>query len=387
EPIRKIKALDLCNQIIIMKEILSTITTSLFNATILFNSTHAVFNVNFGLPHDEIGWFSIGHGTTMSNSRMMIMWPLKQNDGNVQWMKAYCKASGHALPTTILSPHIDSVRIEGSQANQMTYTRPLMLSDVDTFQRDVDQRVVWAMSSVLPNIDDGSLGLGFHDKGYGSAILNFSPSPMVTGLVRSSAVGVNEHVHSKRHDTLITLHATFLAISWGMIAPLAIVLARFLRQKGSPRWIRVHWILQLINLIFTFIGILCAAFAVGSGSHHDSFQKRLGFFVVLCMLAQACGGYFIHRSANKPRTDSDDPQPRKSIANQLHKLGGCVLVITAWVTIVLGIKEWEFLGRGTPLAVSILIGITCTLLTLVYATLIIRAKFANQNMAKGVKLG
>ncbi|KAI9614448.1 hypothetical protein H4Q26_009604 [Puccinia striiformis f. sp. tritici PST-130] len=179
-----------------MKEILSTITTSLFNATILFNSTHAVFNVNFGLPHDEIGWFSIGHGTTMSNSRMMIMWPLKQNDGNVQWMKAYCKASGHALPTTILSPHIDSVRIEGSQANQMTYTRPLMLSDVDTFQRDVDQRVVWAMSSVLPNIDDGSLG--------------------------SSAVGVNEHVHSKRHDTLITLHATFLAISWGMIAPLAL---------------------------------------------------------------------------------------------------------------------------------------------------------------------
>ncbi|KAI9614447.1 hypothetical protein H4Q26_009603 [Puccinia striiformis f. sp. tritici PST-130] len=104
------------------------------------------------------------------------------------------------------------------------------------------------------------------------------------------------------------------------------------------------------------------------------------------MLAQACGGYFIHRSANKPRTDSDDPQPRKSIANQLHKLGGCVLVITAWVTIVLGIKEWEFLGRGTPLAVqsyrhNLHPPDTC------YATLIIRAKFANQNMAKGVKLG
>ncbi|WAQ92499.1 hypothetical protein PtA15_16A407 [Puccinia triticina] len=301
-----------------MKEALSTFTTSLFNATILFNSTHAVFNVRFAFPPNEVGWFSIGHGTTMSNSKMMIMWPLHQNQRNTQWMKAYCQASGHALPTPILSSQMDLVRVEGSEANQlnhtfpsMTYTRPLVLSDVDTFERAADQKIVWAMSSVAPNIDDGNLALGFHDRGYGTAVLNFSAPQIVDGLIRSSASGLKELKHSKRHDTLITLHATFLSISWGMIAPLAIVLARFLRQKGSAKWIKVHWILQLINVVSTIIGTICAVFAVGSGSHRDTFQKRLGFFVVFCMLAQASGGYFIHRLANKPRPDEDERQPRK----------------------------------------------------------------------------
>ncbi|EFP87336.2 hypothetical protein PGT21_022301 [Puccinia graminis f. sp. tritici] len=372
-----------------MKEALSTLTTTLFNATIFFNSTHAVFNVRFGLPLSEVGWFSIGHGTTMSNSRMMIMWPLHQDYGKIQWMKAYCKASGHALPTPILSSQIDSVRVEGSEANQsnhtlpsVKYTRPLALSNVDTFQRATDQRLVWAMSSVPPKIDDGTLGLEFHDKGYGTAILNFVSPDMVDGLVRSSASGSKELKHSKRHDTLITLHATFLSISWGMISPLAIVLARFLRQKGSEKWIQVHMILQLINVIFNIIGILCAVFAVGSGSHRDTFQKLLGFFVFICMLAQASGGYFIHRLANKPRSDQDDLQPRRSIANRIHKAGGCILVMIAWVTIVLGIKEWEFLGRGTPISVSILIGITCSLSAILYAALIIREKYDDEYKIK-----
>ncbi|PLW55137.1 hypothetical protein PCANC_05300 [Puccinia coronata f. sp. avenae] len=379
-----------------MKEILSTFTTSLFNATIFFNSTHAVFNVTFGLPSSEVGWFSIGHGTTMSNSRMMIMWPLQQDNHNIRWMKAYCKASGHALPTPIFSSQIDSVRVEGSEAKYdsnrtiptVTYIRPLVLSDVDTFRKDSDQRVVWAMSSVPPNIDDGTLGLQFHDKGYGTVRLDFSQQkPLVDGLFRSTASGVNESKHSKKHDTLITLHATFLSIAWGMVAPLAIVLSRFLRQKESSKWIQVHWILQLINVLLTIVGTLCAVFAVGSGSHRDTFQKRLGFFVVICMLFQASAGYFIHRSANKPRNDKDDLQATRAIGKQLHKLSGYLLIVTAWATIVFGIKEWEFLGRGTPLSVSVLIGITCSLSVILYVFLIIREKYGDENKVKNVKLG
>lgn len=108
---------------------------------------------------------------------------------------------------------MDSVRVEGSEVKnnnlsfpRMKYTRPLALSDVDNFQRAPDQRVTWAMSSVPPNTDDGTLGLEFHDRGYGTATLNFSPEPGVDGLVRSSVSGVDESKHSKRHDTLITLH-------------------------------------------------------------------------------------------------------------------------------------------------------------------------------------
>jgi hypothetical protein len=143
------------------------------------------------------------------------MWPLQQDNHNIQWMKAYCKASGHALPTPIFSSQIDSVRVEGSEAKYdsnrtiptVTYIRPLVLSDVDTFRKDSDQRVVWAMSSVPPNIDDGTLGLQFHDKGYGTVRLDFSQQkPLVDGLFRSTASGVNESKHSKKHDTLITLH-------------------------------------------------------------------------------------------------------------------------------------------------------------------------------------
>jgi hypothetical protein len=76
-----------------------------------------------------------------------------------------------------------------------------------------------------------------------------------------------------------------------------------------------------------------------------------------------------------------------AIANRIHKAGGCILVIIAWVTIVFGIKEWEFLGRGTPISVSILIGITCSLSAILYAALIVREKYGDEYKNKILKVG
>lgn len=318
------------------------------------------------------------------------MWPPSINEGEMHWMKAYCKASGHVLPTPILNPEIDSVALKGSEINYnttfptLTYIRPLILSSIDTFNLDADQRIVWAVSSIRPRIHEGTLGLQFHDKGHGTAVLKFSHASLVDGQLPSNATRTTELIHSRRHDVLITLHATLLTIAWALCAPAAIFLAFHLRQKDSSKWIKVHWLLQMVTLTFTILGTLCATLAVGSGSHFDTDQKRLGFCVVFGMLAQAFEGYLIHRSASK-RINST-LEAGKPVWNHVHRFCGWGLLVIAWATIAFGIKEWEFLGRGTPISVSVLIVITCSVFVLLYTKSITCGTLNNRNSPTTLKI-
>ncbi|MBW0503967.1 hypothetical protein O181_043682 [Austropuccinia psidii MF-1] len=329
----------------------SKFATSLFNAAVFLNETHAIFKLTFSILPSELGWFSVGHGTRMSNSRMMILWPTRGFMGQYDWRTAYCKSSGHTLPTLVPRSEADSSKIIVESKNPedslhaIIVTRPLVLSTSDILQKAPGQRLVWAMSSTPPDSVNGSFGLNFHDKGHGTMNLDLSIPTLPDGSPSIGEARVEELIHSKKHDILITLHATFLTIAWVLCAPAAIILARYLRDT-SPNWVRVHWILQTLTVLLTFAGIACAAIAVGLGSHCDTPQKQMGLSVVIGMTAQAVEGSIIHRI--RKRSHEKSSPAKRPLINTLHSIFGRLLTVFAWVTIAFGIKEWEFLGRSTP---------------------------------------
>ncbi|KAI8457417.1 hypothetical protein BY996DRAFT_8428321, partial [Phakopsora pachyrhizi] len=351
------------------------IQTSLFQSSISTNSTHAYFEIKFHILREEFGWFALGIGTRMSNSQMMIMWPCSRNcTSRGKWERSYRRASGHVLPTPIRLYEAKDTQIQIQENSlpgsllSISYFRPLNISDLDRLQRAPDQKIIWAMSSSPVNSFQQSLGLQFHDRGFGAVVIDLS-------LPAEVGYAGYEHKHLKAHDILITLHATFLSIAWVLCAPGAVIAARFSRNHGSSHWVQMHWMLQALNILLTLIGIAFASIAVGMASHIDTIQKRLGFFVLMCLFGQGIEGYYIHCSARNSRT-------RRPIQNWLHIIFGCALIIIAWFTIAFGIKEWEFLGRGTPLIVSVLMGFSCGLVIFLYLVLVFHSKNKNLGMNK-----
>lgn len=356
--------------------------TKTFSASVLTNTTHAKIDFVLRIPRSRLGWIAIGHGTRMSNSRMMITWPVGEKDEENGWVISYRSATGHMLPKSLrISEKETLLKINQTNANNdstvsFNFIRPLILGPSDTLSRKPAQRFVWAVSSSRPLGMESDGRILYHDLGYGRVNLNLNEKLLPNGTIRSETESLRDLTHSYRHDGLITVHATVLSVAWIFCAPAAVLSARFMRANSS-RWVKIHWILHTFTVIFTLIGIICAAFAVGAGSHLDSHQKKMGFFVVVGMLFQVFEGYAIHTFSKKSDT-------RRALQNWLHIIFGCSLIILSWATIVSGIKEWEAQGRGTPVSVSVIMGLAVGLALVLYAMGLFRTK-RDQNKSESEK--
>ncbi|KAG0144072.1 hypothetical protein CROQUDRAFT_47839 [Cronartium quercuum f. sp. fusiforme G11] len=338
--------------------------THTFGTKVFTNATHAKFEIVLSMKLAELGWIAIGHGTRMSNSRMMIMWPAVDATENEKWILSYRSATGHIIPKSIQVPEIETpleiLQLTAFNHSNVafSFTRPLLITASDRLQRKPGQAFVWAISSSRPSEDNPKGSLLYHDLGYGTVTLNLGQQILPDGTIKPETNSLQDLTHSYRHDGLITVHATVLSLAWIICAPAAILSARFMRSRSSE-WIRVHLILHTLTVLLTLIGVICASVAVGAGSHFDSHQKKMGFMVVIAMLFQVVEGYAIHAYANKFR-------PCRPLQNWLHILFGCSLVLLSWFTVIFGIKEWEMQGRGTPIAVTVIMGLTIGIALFLY---------------------
>ncbi len=143
-------------------------------------------------------------------------------------------------------------------------------------------------------------------------------------------------------------HARLMFVAWGVLAPLAIIVARFFKvlphqdwpaQLDSQFWWRTHWIGQVLVFVCTVAAIaLVFKLDLDALSNHSKF----GYAVLLLLLVQVALGYF-RGSKGGPSTvgnatgDHYDMNLRRRVFEMLHKSLGYFLLLLSIVTIGLGL--------------------------------------------------
>ncbi|KAI6217193.1 Ferric-chelate reductase 1 [Aphelenchoides besseyi] len=157
---------------------------------------------------------------------------------------------------------------------------------------------------------------------------------------------------NKLHDTdrktrtiLTTAHSLLMIISWIVLVPMAILVARYTRPNwpekrvlGAPLWLNVHRTLNLLAVLFTAVSIFCIFYAHGFHWHGlEAFNTHewgdihglFGFIACWFVWFQLFNSIFRCQPSSRFRP----------IHNLLHRTCG----LTAWIlgTTALGIAFWH----------------------------------------------
>ncbi|MEM1074187.1 MAG: cytochrome b561 domain-containing protein [Pseudomonadota bacterium] len=159
---------------------------------------------------------------------------------------------------------------------------------------------------------------------------------------------------SRAHDIsfAVSWHARSMVIAWAVIAPLAVIAARFFkvmpgqdwpRELDNQIWWRSHWIGQVAVLVFTLVGLLLIlGTAVERGLH-----GTLGYAVLVLLAGQVGLGIFrgtkggptARGTDGSLRGDHYDMTPWRVMFEWLHKGLGYTVLVLAAVVIALGL--WQ----------------------------------------------
>lgn len=146
----------------------------------------------------------------------------------------------------------------------------------------------------------------------------------------------------------VSWHGRAMVLAWGVLAPVAVLIARFYkvlpgqdwpRELDNQLWWRVHWIGQSIVLALTLVG----AALILSGTVPSNPHGVLGYAVLLLVMAQVTLGFFRGTkggpTAPSLRGDHYDMTPWRRMFEVVHKSIGYLLILLAVLTILLGL--WD----------------------------------------------
>ncbi len=151
-------------------------------------------------------------------------------------------------------------------------------------------------------------------------------------------------------DGWIAWHARIMVVAWGILAPLAVLVARYAkvvpwqdwpRELDNTLWWRSHWIGQSLVLVLTLVGV---ALVIGA-SNTWSLHRVLGYVILGFVLAQVAIGVFRGSKGGptapapdgSPRGDHYDMTPWRIAFEWVHKSLGYGLLGLSAVTIVAGL--------------------------------------------------
>lgn len=107
--------------------------------------------------------------------------------------------------------------------------------------------------------------------------------------------------HGHEVELAVAWHARTMVLAWGVLAPLAVVLARYFkilpsqdwpRELDNQLWWRSHWIGQTLVLLLSFTGL---ALIFNGGGHNGGWantHRLLGFAVLALVVVQVLLGIF-----------------------------------------------------------------------------------------------
>lgn len=159
---------------------------------------------------------------------------------------------------------------------------------------------------------------------------------------------------SRPHEVgfAVSWHARSMVLAWVILAPLAVVAARYFkvlpgqdwpRELDNQAWWRSHWIGQSVVAGLTIFGLGLIMSAAGERGLHGT----LGYLTLLLMLAQVGFGVFrgtkggptALASDGSPRGDHYDMTRWRVMFEWTHKITGYALLLLAAVVVVLGL--WD----------------------------------------------
>ncbi|KND00190.1 uncharacterized protein SPPG_04530 [Spizellomyces punctatus DAOM BR117] len=320
----------------------------------------------------ELGWVGFGIGASMDAADVMMAYPVS-NGQNVAITRR--TANGHRLPT--LNPTQDLQIIANSTG---IFTINNVQKYVVTFDRSIA-----SPGNNLPAIQSSSQS--FIWAGYAGAppasatnVPRHTARGTTTGNLMDGSMAFSETqpdgttsnvVHDAAANTgnLIQAHGILMFLGWVVLAPLAIVIARFFKPALGVWWFRLHWALMLLAAgVFTYVGFGLVYHVVGvKGASHFNVKANgahvvIGLLIIILSAPQLALGWIIDRLFNPTR---------KYIPwwDKVHWWLGRIVFLLALVNIPLGIalyNDHEGTKKTWPYVVF---GILCALWVGVFAYL------------------
>ncbi|KAJ3024404.1 UNVERIFIED_CONTAM: hypothetical protein HDU68_008193 [Siphonaria sp. JEL0065] len=300
-------------------------SSSTFCATVTRDPAAGV--VSFDVYSSAIGYAGIGTGGSMAGSSMFISW-LSKNGTTVISQR---DGLGHTLPQisknlifTQISPK--SPKPASTAAIQFSFTVPISRNFVSTNR---PTSFIFATSDAPPeNPSNPGSAFSQHTK-YSSFSLDFSSA--------SSGNSTSGQDHEDGYTKLVLLHAVFMFVAWGVLVPLSIWIARYMKLKWSVGWYRIHVLIMTIG-----VGCLTIAGLVAVELNIDSSEQRfitsnhgiIGTAIALAIYPlQVILGFVCNRLFKANRI-------KVSILDQVHWWIGRIVVVLAIVNMYLGLVKY-----------------------------------------------
>lgn len=262
--------------------------TSFLNGDIVVSWSLTADTITITLVAQTDGWVAMALASDAGNMLGADAWAgwVEDDDGtvNLQDYDISARESGcpGVCPDTSAGGRNDLFDISGSQVDGVTtlrFSRRFVTGD------SLDQEIVEPESSSVLFAMGGSDGLSYHGSNKVAASINF-----FTGESRTVAF-----VDNSADDRLIA-HGVMMFICWGVVFPLGIFIARFLKEV--PRflawWFQIHLIMQYLGVLFLITGFALAleATAAVGHDHFDHVHGILGLITVLLGIFVPAFGQF-----------------------------------------------------------------------------------------------
>lgn len=168
---------------------------------------------------------------------------------------------------------------------------------------------------------------------------------------------------ARAHDVGVALswHGRLMVLAWGIIAPIAIMTARFAKiwpgqdwphELDNPKWWRLHWVGHGMAVALTIGAFVCAVIAAAPDA---PLHRVLGYMTLGFVFIQFASG-LLRGTKGGPtdanvRGDHFDMTPRRVVFERLHKSLGYGILALGLAAIVTGLwaangPNWMFLVLG-----------------------------------------
>ncbi|EME48576.1 hypothetical protein DOTSEDRAFT_67579 [Dothistroma septosporum NZE10] len=169
-----------------------------------------------------------------------------------------------------------------------------------------------------------------------------------------------------QYHTLVTGHAVVAAITFAVIVPAAIFIARFgfFRTEGRLAF-KMHIYLQILTVFLATVVLTLGWFAVGPERSLTNPHHGIGVAIYVCILVQFLYGWWFAKRERKRKT----PHPTIPLRVHIHRLFGRSIALLAFIQIALGLTLY-----GSPKALFVVYTLWGALLIFLYLALEYRNK-------------
>ncbi|SCZ89088.1 BZ3500_MvSof-1268-A1-R1_Chr1-1g00946 [Microbotryum saponariae] len=375
-----------------------------FTLDVLTNSSHALFAFTVPKGRDAIGWISLGFGTVMADSAMVILWP---NEAYTAWQLSARSVVGHMMPlassanwTDIYSQARSYDALEIRTSCTATFIRPLEFPSDQTIypaaqakhlsvsRSNTQQPFIWASASDRPDSDDPAsqidVGQGRNRPGldllaYFAVILfsqkhsmgmfgSFTLDMTKPYVSLSSSAPASGSASSDMKSKIIMAHAALGVVVWTLLAPMGVLIGRYCR--ANPSWYLWHSTVQGYVVVPATILIFSFGFYASRGgdgspvftahevsrAHTEYMSSKslahpcslyphqaFGIILLIAVLAQATLGHIAHRTPGVGSLTSlgDERTTTRSPSRAAHILLGCFTMLIAIIQVQLGLKLYS----------------------------------------------